>query len=124
MIVASYSDGGFWTQLWRICSSLWTAGRGGSFPPPGNVGLGSSSSVVSDLQGCKLRSIRLRRRADTQTAHLWRLTLEWETYRPRLQRLSSGRSSAPGGGRWGAGGVVTSHRQITTILTSRDFESS
>ncbi len=123
MIVAAYSDGGFWTLLWRICSSLWISGRGGSFPPRGFVGLGSTSRVVSDLYGCKLKSIRLRRRADTRHARLWRLTFKWATNRPPLHRLSSGRSSAPGGGRWAAGGVVTSRRPTTSILTSRASES-
>jgi len=118
MIVAAYRDGGFWTLLWQICSSAWTRKQSGSFPPRGFVGLGSSSSVVSDLAGCKLSSIRLRRRASTRSAPRWRLTLEWETHQRLLQRLKSGRSSAPSGGGWAEGGAVTSRRPTTTILIS------
>ena len=119
MIVAAYRDGGFWPLFWQLCSSAWTSGLPGSFPPRGFVGRGSSSSVVSDLAYCKLKSIRLRRVRFIHAVPRWRLTLEWETSLPPSRALRCGPSSVKDGGAWVAGGGASFRRRTTTILTSQ-----
>ncbi len=119
MTHVAYRDDGFWTLLWQICWSILKRGRRGSFPPRGFVGAGSTSSVATDLHSSKLKSIHLRRRACTHDAHLWRLTLGWETYPPPSRQLKYGRFSHPTGRRLAAAGVGASRRRTRTTLTSQ-----
>ncbi len=119
MTLAAYRDGGFWTLLWQAFWSAWTNKRGGSFPPRGFVGLGSSSSQATDLYFCRLKSIRLRRRRYTRAAPRWRLTLEWATSLHPRYRPSGGLFLDSNGESLAVGGAAALRRQTRITLTSR-----
>jgi len=74
--VAWRSDG-FWTLLWLRIWFYLTSGRRRSFPPPGFVGVASTSLVATDHRSYKLLSTRMRQEAFTPGARLWRLTCVW-----------------------------------------------
>ena len=95
--LAAYRDDGLSTLLSLVCSSDSTLRLSEGFPPRGFVGLVSSSSVGIGLDSYRLKSIQLRRRVCTHDAHLWRLTLEWETSPLPSLHLPSGLGSVGSG---------------------------
>jgi len=117
----AYRDDGFWPLLWFLFCYRLKRGRLKTFPPPGFVGLVSTSSRVGDAPQFRLSSFRMHRLQRTHvTSHvpLWRLTCEWETPRHHSHQSSYGpRLAYTGSVSAGAGGDG-SHPPIQTTSIS------
>jgi len=110
LTTVAFRTDGFWTLVWLRIWFFLTSGRRRSMPPAGFVGRAYLSSAVTARPICKLLSTRMRREAYTPTAHLWRLTCEWQIGPPGKRSRKSGRSSGSAGNSWATGGAVGSNR--------------